>query len=95
VNLKDGEHVTCTFLNSKTSVSPTTVVNTTVTIAPTTVTIAPTTETLPFTGSSSTGVGGIGAALLLLGGLVLLAFRKKEDPVVETGVTNRLDRYHV
>ncbi|GBE22218.1 hypothetical protein BMS3Bbin01_01587 [bacterium BMS3Bbin01] len=84
IGLAAGEDVTCTFTNTFTQVSPTTVVNTTVTVAPTS-------ETLPFTGASGTGAGGIGAALLLFGGLVALAFRKKEDPVVETGVVSRLD----
>ncbi|NIA26140.1 MAG: LPXTG cell wall anchor domain-containing protein [Gammaproteobacteria bacterium] len=60
----------------------------------TTGTRPPTTETLPFTGSSGTGAVGIGAALLLLGGLAALAFRKKEDAIVETGVVSRLDWYH-
>ncbi|NOY54528.1 MAG: hypothetical protein GXP34_00895 [Actinobacteria bacterium] len=68
------------------SVSPTTV-----TRPATTVTTSPTTETLPFTGASGTTAGGIGAALLLLGGLVTLAFRKKEEPVVEAGAARRLD----
>jgi uncharacterized repeat protein (TIGR01451 family)/LPXTG-motif cell wall-anchored protein len=52
-------------------------------------------ETLPFTGSSSTGLGGAGIALLLLGGLVLLAFRKQEDPIIETDVASRIDYYRV
>ena len=60
----------------------------------TTAAVQGTTETLPFTGSSSTGLGGVGVALLMLGGLVLLAFRKQEDPVVETDVARRLDFYH-
>jgi hypothetical protein len=39
--------------------------------------VRPTQETLPFTGTSSSGAGGVGIGLLLLGGLVLLVFRKE------------------
>jgi hypothetical protein len=31
----------------------------------------------------------------MLGGLVLLAFRKQEDPVVETDFARRIDNYRV
>jgi hypothetical protein len=45
-------------------------------VEPTTA-VRPTQETLPFTGGSSTGAGGIGIGLLLLGGLILLVLRKE------------------
>jgi hypothetical protein len=50
------------------------VVTTTSTTVPTTTstTVATTTETLPFTGASTAGAGGAGAALILLGLLALL-----------------------
>jgi LPXTG-motif cell wall-anchored protein len=61
----------------------------------TTAAVQGTTETLPFTGSSSTALGGAGIALVLLGGLVLLAFRKQEDPIIETDVARRIDSHRV
>jgi uncharacterized repeat protein (TIGR01451 family) len=76
-------------------VSPTSVVNTTATVGPTTATASPATETLPFTGPASTETGGIGIALLMLGSLVVLAFRRKDDPVVQNDVTRRLEGYRV
>ncbi|MFZ0493140.1 MAG: SdrD B-like domain-containing protein [Acidimicrobiia bacterium] len=39
--------------------------------------VRPTQETLPFTGGSSTGAGGVGIGLVLLGGLILLVLRKE------------------
>jgi len=77
---------------TKTSVEATVVTRETTS---TTAAVQGTTETLPFTGSSSTGLGGVGVALLMLGGLVLLAFRKQEDPVVETDFARRIDNYRV
>ena len=50
-------------------------------VEPTTA-VRPTTETLPFTGASSGGLGGAAIGLVLLGGLVLLAVRGKEDDLV-------------
>ncbi|NOY54529.1 MAG: hypothetical protein GXP34_00900 [Actinobacteria bacterium] len=50
-------------------------------VEPTTA-VRPTTETLPFTGASSSGLGGAAVGLVLLGGLVLLAVRGKEDDLV-------------
>jgi hypothetical protein len=68
INLGAGENVTCTFTNSFTKVAGEVVENTTTTAPP---------ETLPFTGTSSSGAGGLGIGLLLLGGLLVLAFRKE------------------
>ncbi len=50
-------------------------------VEPTTA-VRPTEETLPFTGASSGGMGGAAIGLILLGGLVLLAVRGKEDDAV-------------
>jgi hypothetical protein len=66
--LSEGENVTCTFTNSFTQVAPETVVNT-----------STTPETLPFTGGTSTGLGGVGIGMLLLGGLMLLALRGRDE----------------
>jgi len=62
--------VTCTFTNLYTEVEATTVTNP-----------GTTSETLPFTGGSSAGTGGVGVALLLLGGLVLLVARPERKRV--------------
>ena len=48
-------------------------------VKPTVVTNTTVPETLPFTGSSSGGIGGAALALVLLGGLVLLAVRDKYE----------------
>lgn len=56
-------------------VSPTTVVNTAATVAAAT-------ETLPFTGGSSGGVGGAAVGFILLGGIILLAARDREEDLV-------------
>jgi hypothetical protein len=66
--LSEDEDVTCTFTNSFTQVAAEVVENTTATAPP---------ETLPFTGGSSSGAGGVGIGLLLLGGLILLVLRKE------------------
>ena len=68
INLSAGENVTCTFTNSFAEVAGEIVENTTTTTPP---------ETLPFTGGSSSGAGGVGVGLLLLGGLMLLVLRKE------------------
>jgi len=68
ISLEAGEAVACTFTNLYTEVEATTVT-----------TSGTTSETLPFTGDSTTGSGGVGVALLLLGGLVLLAVRPERE----------------
>jgi len=70
IELAAGEVVTCTFTNLYTEVEATTVTNP-----------GTTSETLPFTGGSSAGTGGVGVALLLLGGLVLLVARPERKRV--------------
>ncbi len=50
----------------------------------TTTTVAQTSESLPFTGMVGSGLGGIGAALVAFGGLVVLALRRREEEAVAT-----------
>lgn len=74
--------------------------DTTVQVLDTTV-VAPATsaavsaETLPVTGPSDTAKGGVAVALVALGGLVLLAVRRREEAavVIAEGWYNRLKTY--
>lgn len=59
----------------------------------TSTTIAATSETLPFTGIGDSLVGGVAVALLALGGLVLLAIRRREQVVVADDWYSRLSLY--
>ncbi|MDF1595163.1 MAG: SdrD B-like domain-containing protein [Acidimicrobiia bacterium] len=62
-----------------TTTAPPTTTTTTVPPATTTTTVADTTvETLPFTGFGEGGMGSLGFALIVLGGLVLMAVSRKE-----------------
>lgn len=48
----------------------------------TSTTVAQTSETLPFTGITDSLVGGVAVALLMLGGLVLLSIRRREQDAI-------------
>ena len=58
---------------SRVEVLPQVITTTTVTTA------AQTTETLPFTGTYGGGLGGIGVALIALGGLMVLVLRRRDE----------------
>lgn len=47
-------------------------------------------ETLPVTGAEASGVGGIEAALLAFGGLVVLALRRREEELATTGMRSSI-----